>query len=211
MNNYNSLGSIVAGLNRTPIFRLSQTKELLSQSVQRQFMSLVILMGTQKSYFAYRLAWNNSSSERIAFLPLHLRDLVSAEEGNKTHIDVELDSSGNPNGSSTSSIGTNSTGASTGANNHNATPHGGPTVPRERLLNWRKFEIMGDALMQVHTSQISPSPRLSHSEIAQNLLLRTACITSEEEMFARSLAVEPMAAGGAGDHGARKRFGFRRT
>jgi len=43
-------------------------------------------MGTQKSHFAYRLAWENTSSERIPFLPLHRRDLVSAEQGNKTFI-----------------------------------------------------------------------------------------------------------------------------
>lgn len=49
-------------------------------------MRLVILMGTQKSHFAYRLAWDNSFSERIPFLPLHRRDLVSAEEGNKTFV-----------------------------------------------------------------------------------------------------------------------------
>lgn len=47
-------------------------------------MQLVILMGTQRSHFAYRLAWDNSFAERIPFVPLHLRDLVSAEEGNKT-------------------------------------------------------------------------------------------------------------------------------
>ena len=49
-------------------------------------MRLEILMGTQKSHFAYRLAWENTSSERIPFLPLHRRDLVSAEQGNKTLI-----------------------------------------------------------------------------------------------------------------------------
>lgn len=49
-------------------------------------MRLVILMGTQRSHFAYRLAWENSFAERIPFLPLHRRDLVSAEEGNKTFV-----------------------------------------------------------------------------------------------------------------------------
>ncbi|TKA60027.1 hypothetical protein B0A49_08883, partial [Cryomyces minteri] len=39
-----------------------------------------------KSHFAYRLAWENSSSERIPYLPLHRRDLVSAEEGNRTFV-----------------------------------------------------------------------------------------------------------------------------
>lgn len=41
-------------------------------------------MGTSKGHSKYRLAWDNTNSERIPFLPLHRRDLVSAEEGNKT-------------------------------------------------------------------------------------------------------------------------------
>ena len=52
-------------------------------------MRLEILMGTQKSHFAYRLGWANTSSERIPFLPLHRRDLVLAEEGNPTFVDSE--------------------------------------------------------------------------------------------------------------------------
>jgi hypothetical protein len=49
-------------------------------------MRLEILMGTQRSHFAYRLAWENTPSERIPFLPLHRRDLVSAEQGNRTYV-----------------------------------------------------------------------------------------------------------------------------
>lgn len=49
-------------------------------------MRLEILMSTQKGHFAYRLAWANTTSERIPFLPLHRRDLLLAEEGNQTHI-----------------------------------------------------------------------------------------------------------------------------
>ena len=52
-------------------------------------MRLEILMGTQKSHFAYRLGWANTTSERIPFLPLHRRDLVLAEEGNPTFVDSE--------------------------------------------------------------------------------------------------------------------------
>ena len=53
---------------------------------QKDFMRLEILMGTQKSHFAYRLAWENTLSERIPFLPLHRRDMVAAEEGNRTFL-----------------------------------------------------------------------------------------------------------------------------
>ncbi|KAI4220152.1 MAG: hypothetical protein LQ349_008161, partial [Xanthoria aureola] len=86
LNNYNSLGAVVAGINGTAVHRLYQTRELVPHHVQKQFMRLEILMGTQKSHFAYRLAWSNTSTERIPFLPLHSRDLASAEEGNPTYI-----------------------------------------------------------------------------------------------------------------------------
>jgi len=85
LNNYNSLGAVIAGINGTAVHRLTQTRELVPQQSQKQFMRLEILMGTQKSHFAYRLAWTNTSTERIPFLPLHRRDLVLAEEGNRTY------------------------------------------------------------------------------------------------------------------------------
>lgn len=83
-NNYNGLGAILAGINSTAAHRLSQTRELVSPVILKEFMRLEILMGSSKSHFAYRLAWENTTGDRIPFLPLHRRDLVSAEEGNKT-------------------------------------------------------------------------------------------------------------------------------
>lgn len=84
LNNYNGLAAVLAGLNGTAIHRLAQTKALVSPETHKKFARLLILMGTQKSHFAYRLAWENSPLPRIPFIPLHRRDLVSAEEGSKT-------------------------------------------------------------------------------------------------------------------------------
>ena len=86
LNNYNSLGAVIAGINGTAVHRLSQTRELIPPEAQKQFMRLEILMGTQKSHFAYRLAFENTSTSRIPFLPLHRRDLVLAEQGNRTYM-----------------------------------------------------------------------------------------------------------------------------
>ena len=86
LNSYNSLGAVIAGINGTAVHRLSQTRELIPPEAQKQFMRLEILMGTQKSHFAYRLAFGNTSKSRIPFLPLHRRDLVLAEQGNKTFL-----------------------------------------------------------------------------------------------------------------------------
>ena len=86
LNNYNGLAAVLAGINGTAIHRLAQTRSMVNADVQKRFARLVLLMGTQKSHFAYRLAWENSPMPRIPFMPLHRRDLVSAEEGSKTFV-----------------------------------------------------------------------------------------------------------------------------
>ncbi|ORY64369.1 ras guanine nucleotide exchange factor [Pseudomassariella vexata] len=86
LNNYNSLAAVLAGINGSAIHRLAQTRCLVPADVQKRFARLVLLMGTQKSHFAYRLAWENSPLPRIPFIPLHRRDLVSAEEGSMTFV-----------------------------------------------------------------------------------------------------------------------------
>ena len=91
LNNYNGLGALVAGINGMAIHRLAQTRGLVSSSTQKDFMRLEILMSTHKSHFAYRLAWENTSAARIPFLPLHRRDLVMVEEGNRTFLGPETD------------------------------------------------------------------------------------------------------------------------
>ncbi|KAL2073378.1 hypothetical protein VTL71DRAFT_10702 [Oculimacula yallundae] len=86
LNNYNGLAAVLAGINGSAIHRLTQTRNLVPADVQKRFAQLVILMGTQKSHFTYRLAWENSSLPRIPFIPLHRRDLVSAEQGSRTFV-----------------------------------------------------------------------------------------------------------------------------
>ena len=86
LNNYNSLGAVISGINSIAVHRLAQTREMIPAPAQKQFMRLEILMGSQKSHSAYRLAWTNTPTQRIPFLPLHLRDLVLAEQGNRTYV-----------------------------------------------------------------------------------------------------------------------------
>lgn len=86
LNNYNGLAAVLAGINGSAIHRLAQTRALVPDVIQKRFARLVLLMGTQKSHFAYRLAWENSSLPRIPFIPLHRRDLVSAELGSRTYL-----------------------------------------------------------------------------------------------------------------------------
>jgi len=111
-------------------------------------MRLVILMSTQRSHFAYRLAWENSFSERIPFLPLHRRDLVSAEEGNKTFV---------------------------GEN--------------KSRINWKKFEVMGEAVLGIQRSQKTPHPQAQKFEDIERLILD--CKLSGDEEVRHACRVYP--------------------
>ena len=71
-------------MNSTAVHRLYVTRELVPLAITKDFLKLEILMGTQRSHAAYRLAWKNTSGNRIPFLPLHLRDLATVSEGSST-------------------------------------------------------------------------------------------------------------------------------
>lgn len=105
-------------------------------------MQLVILMSTQKSHSTYRLAWQNSPSERIPFLPLHRRDLVAAMVGNSTF----------SNDSKT-------------------------------RINWKKFEVMGEVVLDIRDSQKTPFVNRNRSEDTAKLILETQLSGNEEVIF----------------------------
>ncbi|KAK4162206.1 ras guanine nucleotide exchange factor domain-containing protein [Cladorrhinum sp. PSN259] len=166
LNNYNGLAAVLAGINGTAIHRLSQTRALVNSDVQKRFARLVLLMGTQKSHFAYRLAWENSPLPRIPFVPLHRRDLVSAEEGSKTFV--------GPNGDQ---------------------------------INWKKFEVLGEVLLPLMKSQGQPYPNLQRHELNKGLILNCQMSTDEEDIYQRSIHVEPSTMGGS-ESSTRKKFAW---
>ena len=143
LNNYNSLGAVIAGINGTAIHRLAQTREMVSPEAQKQFMRLEILMGTQKSHFAYRLAFGNTTSSRIPFLPLHRRDLILAEQGNATYVNVE----------------------------------------KPERINWKKFEIMGEVIVTIRSSQEVGYASTTRSEEVQRLILEGRFCKDDDVRF----------------------------
>ncbi|KAI9690987.1 MAG: hypothetical protein M1822_008607 [Bathelium mastoideum] len=87
LNDYCALGALLAGLGSAAVARLVATRDLVPEPVRKDFLKLEILMSSQKSYAAYRLAWENSPDEKIPFLPLVRRDMVGAEAGSRTFLD----------------------------------------------------------------------------------------------------------------------------
>lgn len=127
LNNYNALGALIAGVKSTSVHRLAATRELIPPALGRDWLKLEILMAPSKSHATYRLAWENSPGDRIPYLPLHRRDLVTAEQGNRTFI-----------GDSSAAI---------------PSSESGPDPPADARINWRKFEIMGDVIVSLQRAQ----------------------------------------------------------
>jgi hypothetical protein len=147
-NNYNALASVLSAVNGTAVYRLALTKALVPEDVLKQFMRLIILMSTQRSHAAYRLAWENSPSERIPYLALLRRDLIAAEDGNMTFI--------GPEGS---------------------------------LINWKKFEIMGQTIIGIQKSQERPFYFPHRNEEVMKLVLETKIL--EGDMVSRRWKPDP--------------------
>ncbi|EME48582.1 hypothetical protein DOTSEDRAFT_67582 [Dothistroma septosporum NZE10] len=156
LNNYNALGAIIAGVKSSSVHRLAATRELLPTAVGKDWMRLEALMAASRSYSAYRLAWENSSSERIPYLPLHRRDLATAEEGNKTFLGDES----------------------------------------EGRINWKKFEIMGDVIVSLQKAQGVHYSNLETGlgeSIIRELVMEVKLVKDEDDLYERSVQLEPAA------------------
>lgn len=183
LNNYNALGAVLAGIKGTAVHRLVATRDLVAQTSGRDFMKLEILMGTQKSHFSYRLAWDNSSGERIPYLPLHRRDLVSASEGNSTFVgDKKLAPAFTPH------PGVSVFQGAPGNRDSREAPPGGVTG-KERI-NWRKFEIMGEVIVGVQRAQGTPYPVMGKNEDIRNLILDVKILKDDDDLYERSTQLE---------------------
>ncbi|KAF2470591.1 ras GEF [Lindgomyces ingoldianus] len=188
LNNYNALGAVLAGIKGTAVHRLIATRDLVPQTTARDFMKLEILMGTQKSYFAYRLAWDNSSLHRIPYIPLHRRDLVSASEGNSTFVGDKK-----PAPAFSPHPGISVFQGAPGNRDSREAPPGG-VVGKERI-NWRKFEIMGEVIVGVQRAQGTPYPTLPKNDSIRNLLLDVQIVKDDDDLYDRSVQLEAAGAG----------------
>ncbi|KAF1832114.1 ras GEF [Decorospora gaudefroyi] len=184
LNNYNMLGAVLAGVKGTAVHRLLATRDLVPQATSHDFLKLDILMGPQKSHAAYRLAWENSSGERIPYIPLHRRDLVSASEGNSTFVGdkKKTDSAFAPH------PGVSVFEGVAGKRDSREPPPSGVTG-KERI-NWRKFDIMGEVIVGVQRAQGTPYPNWQKCEEVRNLILDVKINKDEEDLYDRSTHLE---------------------
>ncbi|KAJ3007665.1 hypothetical protein HKX48_008993 [Thoreauomyces humboldtii] len=82
LNNFNTLMSILAGLNSAPIHRLKRTWELVSQRSHDMLDALRTTMSATRNFGNYRSALHSANPPCVPFLGFYLTDLTFVEDGN---------------------------------------------------------------------------------------------------------------------------------
>jgi len=94
LNNFDTLMSILAGFNSTPIFRLERTWELISNKNMTILESLKKLMDSNKNFTNYREQLHSVNPPVVPYLGIYLTDLTFIEDGSKDNL---KDADGNVN------------------------------------------------------------------------------------------------------------------
>jgi len=90
LNNFNTLMSIIAGLNLTPIHRLKKTTSKISNDRKKILEKLHQLMSPDAAYKNYRSALKSSSAPFLPYLGIGLTDITFSEDGNSDMIDGKI-------------------------------------------------------------------------------------------------------------------------
>eukprot|EP00026_Physarum_polycephalum_P002344 Phypoly_transcript_02350.p1 GENE.Phypoly_transcript_02350~~Phypoly_transcript_02350.p1 ORF type:complete len:840 (+),score=167.09 Phypoly_transcript_02350:149-2668(+) len=90
LNNFNTLMSIIGGLNNSCVFRLKKTKKKLLSNARDVVANIEKVMNTQQSFKNYRTALREANLPCLPYLGVHLSDLVFIEEGNPDNVDGEI-------------------------------------------------------------------------------------------------------------------------
>jgi len=82
LNNFNTVMSILAGFNSSPIHRLKRTWEQLNKKTTDIFENLERVINPQKNYAQYRENLHSVNPPCVPFLGVYLTDLTFIEDGN---------------------------------------------------------------------------------------------------------------------------------
>ncbi|KAM0793202.1 hypothetical protein ACM66B_000672 [Microbotryomycetes sp. NB124-2] len=95
--NFDALLGVLAGLNSQPVFRLTDTMQLVNQKLEgdklvtsKKLRSLNKLMANSKSFAAYRMALANSGASMIPYLGVHLQDITAVNEVKRDMRDAKV-------------------------------------------------------------------------------------------------------------------------
>ncbi|KAL9701612.1 hypothetical protein quinque_005053 [Culex quinquefasciatus] len=85
--NLNAFFAIVMGLSNMAVSRLTQTWDKLPSKFRKLFSEYEALIDPSRNHRAYRMSVGKLQPPVIPFMPLLLKDMTFAHEGNKTSLD----------------------------------------------------------------------------------------------------------------------------
>lgn len=90
MQNLNAFFAITMGLSNMAVARLTQTWERLPSKLKRTFSQFESLIDPSRNQRRYRIFISKMEPPIIPFMPLFLKDMTFAHEGNKTYLENGL-------------------------------------------------------------------------------------------------------------------------
>lgn len=90
MQNLNAFFAITMGLSNMAVARLTQTWERLPNKLKRTFSQFESLIDPSRNQRRYRIFISKMEPPIIPFMPLFLKDMTFAHEGNKTYLENGL-------------------------------------------------------------------------------------------------------------------------
>lgn len=90
MQNLNAFFAITMGLSNMAVARLTQTWERLPSKLKRTFSQFESLIDPSRNQRRYRIFISKLEPPIIPFMPLFLKDMTFAHEGNKTYLENGL-------------------------------------------------------------------------------------------------------------------------
>lgn len=85
--NLNAFFAIVMGLSNMAVSRLHQTWEKIPSKFRKLYQEFEALIDPSRNHRAYRVFVGKLQPPLIPFMPLLLKDMTFAHEGNKTSLD----------------------------------------------------------------------------------------------------------------------------
>lgn len=87
LQNLNAFFAIIMGLSNMAVARLTQTWERLPNKLKRTFSQFELLIDPSRNHRRYRIFMSKMQPPIIPFMPLFLKDMTFAHEGNKTYLE----------------------------------------------------------------------------------------------------------------------------
>ncbi|KAJ3263731.1 hypothetical protein HK104_006599 [Borealophlyctis nickersoniae] len=144
LNNFNTMMSILAGLNSSPVHRLQRTWYLVSARTKASLENLRALMASHKNFTVYREMLHSINPPCLPFLGCYLTDLTFIEDGNPDFLSIPNSSNNTP------SSPTTETPSGSGSS-----PDASPQQQR-KLINFSKRQKSADVIREIQQYQNEP-------------------------------------------------------